>query len=112
MVWQGSLPPLSHEDWVREFDRYKQFPEYQQRKGMSLDEFKYIFWWEYGHRMTGRFLGLAYGLPLLYFSARGRIPKTLYPRLATLFALGGTQVGGAFSARGATRQDCKGGGHA
>jgi hypothetical protein len=53
---------------------------------------RFIFWWEYGHRMLGRGLGLVYGLPLLYFAARGRIPTPLYPRLALLFGLGGTQV--------------------
>lgn len=84
---------MTEAEWEAEFSRYKQFPEYQQRQGMSLEEFKFIFWWEYGHRMTGRFLGFAYTLPLLYFSARGMIPRALYPRLAALFALGGTQVG-------------------
>lgn len=89
---QGSLPPMNEAEWQKEFDRYKQFPEYKQRQSMTLDEFKFIFWWEYGHRMMGRFLGLAYGVPLAYFALRGRIPKSLYSRLATLFALGGGQV--------------------
>lgn len=88
---QGSLPPMNDAEWQAEFTRYKQFPEYQQRQSMSLEEFKFIFYWEWGHRMMGRFIGLAYGLPLAYFAARGRIPRSLYPRLATLFALGGGQ---------------------
>lgn len=92
---QGSLPPFTQEDWEKEFTRYKQYPEYQQRQSMTLEDFKFIFWWEYGHRMMGRFLGFAYGLPLLYFAATKRIPSTLYPRLATLFALGGGQVSGS-----------------
>ncbi len=88
---QGSLPPLNQAEWEAEFARYKRFPEYQQRQSMTLEEFKFIFWWEWGHRMMGRFIGLAYTLPLGYFALRGRIPRSLYPRLATLFALGGGQ---------------------
>ncbi|KAM3577216.1 hypothetical protein VYU27_000898 [Nannochloropsis oceanica] len=88
---QGSLPPLNDAEWLAEFTRYKQFPEYQQRQSMTLDEFKFIFYWEWGHRMMGRFIGLAYGVPLVYFAARGRIPRSLYPRLGALFALGGGQ---------------------
>lgn len=88
---QGSMPPMSAEEWEKEFDRYKTFPEWQQRKNMTLDEFKYIFFWEWGHRMLGRTVGLAFTLPALYFGARGMIPKTLYPRLGLLFALGGGQ---------------------
>ena len=88
---QGSLPPLNDAEWQVEFTRYKQFPEYQQRQSMTLDEFKFIFYWEWGHRMMGRFIGLAYGVPLVYFAARGRIPRSLYPRLGALFALGGGQ---------------------
>ena len=58
---------------------------------MTLDEFKFIFWWEYGHRMMGRFLGVAFTGPLVYFAARGKIPRWLAPRLGGLFALGGMQ---------------------
>lgn len=89
---QGSLPPMNQEEWMTEFDRYKTFPEYQQRQNMTLDEFKYIFFWEYSHRMMGRGLGLAFALPGAYFAARGMIPRHLYPRMLGLFALGGTQV--------------------
>ncbi len=88
---QGSKPPMSKEEWEKEFDRYKQFPEWQQRKSMTLDEFKYIFWWEWGHRMMGRSLGVAFAVPFLVFTARGMIPRTLMPRMALLFGLGGTQ---------------------
>jgi len=88
---QGSLPPLNDAEWQAEFTRYKQFPEYQQRQSMTVEDFKFIYYWEWGHRMMGRFIGLAYGVPLMYFAARGRIPRSLYPRLATLFALGGGQ---------------------
>jgi len=54
---QGSLPPMNKAEWMVEFDRYKKYPEWQQRKNMTLDEFKFIFFWEYGHRMMGRSLG-------------------------------------------------------
>ena len=66
----GSLPPLTTADWETEFERYKQYPEWQQRQRMTLDEFKYIYFWEYSHRMMGRFLGVAFAGPLLYFSYR------------------------------------------
>lgn len=88
---QGSLPPMNQADWEKEFERYKQFPEWQQRQRMTLEEFKFIYFWEYGHRMFGRFLGVAFTVPLVYFSARGMIPRKLYPRLGLLFGLGGTQ---------------------
>ena len=87
----GRLPPTTQERWEEEFEIYKQFPEYQQRKSMTLDEFKFIFWWEYGHRMMGRFLGIAFTGPMIYFVARKKIPRWLAPRLAGLFTLGGMQ---------------------
>lgn len=88
---QGSLPPMNEAEWEAEFARYKTFPEWQQRQKMTLDEFKFIFYWEWGHRMLGRTVGLAFTGPLLVFAARGMIPRHMYGRLATLFALGGTQ---------------------
>jgi cytochrome c oxidase assembly protein subunit 15 len=88
---QGNLPPITLSEWEIEFERYKQFPEWQQRKNMTLDEFKFIYYWEYGHRMMGRALGFAFAIPGAYFAARGMIPKRLYPRVALLFGLGGTQ---------------------
>lgn len=88
---QGSLPPITLAEWEKEFDRYKQFPEWQQRKSMTLDEFKFIYFWEWGHRMMGRFIGVAFAVPASYFAIRGMIPASLYPRLGLLFGLGGTQ---------------------
>lgn len=88
---QGSFPPMNDEEWQKEFDRYKTFPEWQQRKSMTIGEFKYIYFWEWGHRMLGRTVGLAFTVPALYFAARGMIPRHLYPRLALLFGLGGGQ---------------------
>lgn len=88
---QGSLPPMNLAEWEREFERYKQYPEWQQRKSMTLDEFKFIYYWEWGHRMMGRGIGLAFTVPLLVFAARGMIPRAFAPRMALLFSLGGGQ---------------------
>lgn len=97
----GSLPPMNLEEWNVEFDRYKQFPEFAQRRSMDLEEFKSIFYWEWGHRMLGRTVGVAFAVPWAYYSLRyGRtrrrdlvkmIPTEFQPRLALLFTLGGTQ---------------------
>lgn len=88
---QGSLPPMSDAEWELEFDRYKQYPEWKQRQNMSISDFKFIYFWEYGHRMMGRGIGLAFALPALYFASRGMIPKYMAGRIAGLFCLGGTQ---------------------
>lgn len=87
----GSLPPLSEQEWINEFDRYKQFPEFQQRQNMDLKEFQYIYYWEWGHRMLGRTVGVAFAAPWLYFTMKKRIPNGFQKRMAGLFALGGTQ---------------------
>lgn len=88
----GWLPPLSHDAWMAEFEKYRQFPEYQKiNKGMSLDDFKAIYFWEYFHRLFGRLIGLAYGLPLVFFWLKGWIPQGYRLRLAVLLALGGLQ---------------------
>jgi len=87
----GGLPPITHEEWTKEFDRYKTFPEWQQRKSMTLGEFQYIYAWEYGHRMLGRSVGMAFMLPWMYFTARGRIPKGFQKHMAVLGLMGGTQ---------------------
>ena len=97
----GSLPPITNEEWKTEFERYKQFPEYEQRQSMSIDEFKYIYYWEWGHRMMGRFVGVVFGGGWAYFTWLHRpksknitssaIPPGYQPRLALLFAMGGTQ---------------------
>ena len=76
----GSLPPRSDSEWTIEFDRYKQYPEFQQRQSMTLDEFKYIYFWEWGHRMLGRFVGVCFAAPLTYFAVKNKIPKGYYPR--------------------------------
>jgi cytochrome c oxidase assembly protein subunit 15 len=93
--WQplvGTIPPLSEADWQTVFERYQQTPEYKLvNKGMSLDAFKGIFWWEYFHRLLGRAIGVVFLLPLLWFWWRGRIDARLGWKLAGVFALGGLQ---------------------
>ncbi|KAM2852020.1 hypothetical protein PS2_028058 [Malus domestica] len=88
----GSLPPLSDEDWLLEFEKYKQSPEYKRvNRGMSIDDFKFIYWMEYAHRMWGRALGIMFALPFSYFLRKGYITLQLGARLSTLFALGAGQ---------------------
>jgi len=88
----GVVPPLNAAEWEEEFAKYRQIPEYQLiNKGMSLSEFKEIFWWEWGHRFLGRFIGVAFFVPMVWFWARGQVPGWLKPRLVVLLALGGLQ---------------------
>ena len=90
----GAIPPLSEADWQDAFAKYKQIPEYAQvNAGMSLPEFKSIFWWEWGHRFLGRFIGVVFLLPLLFFWLTGRLHHSLKLPLAGLFVLGGLQGG-------------------
>jgi cytochrome c oxidase assembly protein subunit 15 len=88
----GSLPPLSETQWTEAFEAYKKIPQYRElNAGMSLSEFKEIFWWEWSHRLLGRFIGVAYLVPFLFFLWRGGLPGELKRRLWLLFALGGLQ---------------------
>ncbi len=88
----GVLPPLTEAAWQAEMDKYRQIPEYQLvNRGMSLDAFKTIYWWEWGHRMAGRAIGLVFAVPFVLFWIRGALPGWLKPRLLVLFALGGLQ---------------------
>ncbi len=88
----GALPPLSESAWQEEFSDYKTSPEYQiKNAGMSLDEFKGIFYWEWAHRLLGRIIGLIFFIPMVWFWFKGRIPDGYKPRLVTLFILGGAQ---------------------
>ena len=88
----GVVPPLSLEAWEEELEKYRQIPEYQQiNRGMSLDEFKVIYWWEWGHRLLARGVGLLFALPLAWFWLTGRLERALKPRLLGLLVLGGSQ---------------------
>ena len=88
----GAIPPLNEADWLEALENYRQIPEYQLiNKGMSLDEFKFIYWWEWGHRFLGRAIGVAFFVPFVFFWLTGRLHKTQVPRLLVLFVLGGLQ---------------------
>ena len=88
----GAIPPMSEAVWQEEFAKYKEIPEYQiQNKGMSLSEFKVIYWWEWGHRQLGRIVGLVWALGFFYFLIRRQIPKGWTGRLVLVGALGGLQ---------------------
>ncbi|SLN18865.1 Heme A synthase [Pseudoruegeria aquimaris] len=88
----GAVPPLNEADWQAEFDKYRQTPQYElMNRGMTLAEFQFIYWWEWGHRQLGRFVGLVWALGFLFFLATKRIPTGWTPRLLGLGALGGLQ---------------------
>ena len=88
----GAIPPLNLAEWEAELEKYRQIPEYQLiNRGMSLDEFKVIYWWEWGHRFLARAIGLAFALPLAFFLVTGRIERQLRLPLVGLLALGGLQ---------------------
>lgn len=93
--WQplmGAIPPLTEAQWLTLFEKYKLTPEYQKvNVGMDLAGFQGIFWLEYFHRLLGRLIGLAFALPFVYFLVRGKIERTLAPKLWLLFALGAAQ---------------------
>ena len=88
----GALPPLDEAEWQRLFALYQEIPEYKEENlGMTLAEFKTIFWWEWIHRLWGRLIGVVFALPFLWFLLRGRIGRGLAPHLVAMFALGGLQ---------------------
>ena len=88
----GVLPPLSQADWLTEFAKYKEIPQYRELfSTMTLDGFKFIFMWEWSHRLLGRLIGVVFAVPLLIFWLRGMIPRGLTPKLVGLLALGGLQ---------------------
>ena len=93
--WQpivGTVPPLTDQAWANAFSQYQQTPEYRQvNAGMSLPEFKVIFWWEYVHRLLGRSVSLIFLLPFLYFLARRMIDQRFAVKLVGIFLLGGLQ---------------------
>ncbi|MEM8801943.1 MAG: heme A synthase [Pseudomonadota bacterium] len=93
--WQpvtGAIPPMTPEAWDVEFEKYKQIPEYQeQNRGMSLTEFKFIYWWEWGHRQLGRFIGLVWAVGFFGFLLLRKIPVGWTSRLLIPGVLGGVQ---------------------
>lgn len=88
----GVVPPMSEQSWQDEFSLYQRIPQYRlENRGMSLGEFKAIYWWEWTHRFLGRFIGFAFLLPFLWFAWRGAIGRKDIPRMVLLFVLGGLQ---------------------
>jgi len=90
----GAIPPLTNVDWERVFQLYQQTPEYREINGpagMTLAGFKFIFFWEWLHRLLGRVIGLAVLLPLAWFAWKRAIPKGYGSRLVAIFLLGGAQ---------------------
>ena len=89
---RGAIPPLTQADWLLEFEKYKQIPEYQLvNAGMSMAEFRFIYWWEWGHRFLGRIVGLVFFVPFVVFLWQGKISGHRLPALLGLFVLGGLQ---------------------
>lgn len=89
---RGVIPPLSLQQWQAEFAGYKAIPQYQLlNRGMTLDQFKGIYWWEWTHRLLGRLLGVAFFIPFVVFAVRRMIPQRLTLRLAGIFVLGALQ---------------------
>lgn len=88
----GALPPLSQADWLAEFEKYKRIPQYaQMNPDMTLAQFRTIFFWEWGHRLLGRLIGLAFAAGLAVFWLRGSLSTALKWRLSGVLALGGLQ---------------------
>ena len=88
----GTLPPMSEATWQAEFDKYKTIPQFQHlNSGMTLAEFKTIFWWEWTHRLMGRLIGAAFLLPFLWFLMRSWVTPELRWRLWAIFGLGALQ---------------------
>jgi cytochrome c oxidase assembly protein subunit 15 len=88
----GVLPPLNTTDWQAEFAHYRTIPQYRLiNAGMTLAQFKTIFWWEWSHRLLGRLVGVVFFVPFVWFAVRREIPERLFWRLGVLFVLGGLQ---------------------
>lgn len=88
----GAIPPLNEQQWIETFDKYQQFPEYQKiNQSMNLAEFKSIFYFEYFHRLLGRFIGFIFLIPLLFFWIKGYLEKPILKNLGLIFVLGGAQ---------------------
>lgn len=92
-VVRGVMPPLTETQWEDVFDTYRQFPEYREvHRGMTLPEFKVIYWWEYSHRMLSRLLGLIFIVPFFWFVWKRAMPPGDALKLLGIAALGGVQA--------------------
>lgn len=90
--WQpilGTIPPLNNNQWQEVFNGYKLTPEFLYvNKNMTLDEFKYIFWWEWFHRFFARLIGLVFIIPFIYFLIKKNLNSFFYKRFSIIFSLG------------------------
>jgi len=95
MEWDpilGALPPMNDAEWQRVFHLYQHIAQYRsEHQGMSLADFKGIFWWEWTHRLLGRLIGVVFFVPFVWFAWRGAISRARIPRMIVLFLLGGLQ---------------------
>ncbi len=93
--WQpilGAIPPLSEADWLAAFEKYKLIPQYQAiHADMTLGDFKFIYYWEWSHRLLGRLIGFAFFVPFVLFAATGNLPRKLWPQLGLIFLAGAAQ---------------------
>jgi cytochrome c oxidase assembly protein subunit 15 len=88
----GILPPLSHAAWLAEFEKYRQIPQYRELfPDMDLGRFQAIYTWEWGHRLLGRLIGVAFAIPLILFWVTGRLRAGLKPKLLVILSLGALQ---------------------
>lgn len=88
----GAMPPLSHQAWISEFQKYQRIPQYQLiNRGMSLQAFQGIYWWEWTHRLLGRVIGVVFFIPFVAFLALGRLPRRLVWRTLAILGLGALQ---------------------
>lgn len=88
----GAIPPLGEADWLTAFEKYKEIPEYHLvNKGMAIEEFKFIFWWEWSHRFLGRVIGVAFALPLIAFWVAGKLRPGTGWKYSGLLGLGALQ---------------------
>ena len=88
----GLFPPVNEEQWIASFEEYKYYPEYEVTNyNISLSDYKYIYIWEYIHRILGRLIGLLFFIPFSFFLIRGYLSKELIPKLLFVFILGGCQ---------------------
>lgn len=88
----GAIPPLNEREWADAFAKYQRIPQYVlENRGMTLEAFKGIFWWEWFHRLLGRLLGAVFFVPFVWFAATGAIKRSEWPRFVLLFLLGGLQ---------------------
>jgi heme a synthase len=91
-VVTGAIPPLNEAEWVQEFEKYKQIPQYQQMNAhFTLSDFKFIFFWEYIHRLFGRMIGVVFMIGFIFFFFKQAISNKLMPKLGMMFLLGGIQ---------------------